>query len=97
MRGEQKQEMILDRFRKGQATEEEEQILKKKIRTVMEQLICQEDLETMEEMETRGWFGRYELERFIRYAGNRRRPLSLMWLLHLKNEKYGYKSEDFGL
>ena len=88
-------ELLLLRFDTGQASEEEKRQLKRKVRTAMELLIRQDNLEQMEMLEKQGWYGRCELDSFIRFAGEQKKTLSLLWLLHLKNDKYGYQCEDF--
>ena len=38
-----------------------------------------------------------ELDGFIHSASEKEKLRSLIWLLHLKNEKYGYTGKDFSL
>ena len=48
-------------------------------------------------LETCGWFSARELESFIRCAREKTKLRSLVWLLHLKDRKYGYQKKDFSL
>ena len=54
----------------------------------MEILLEEEDTERMQCLEEQGWFGRKELDGFIHSASEKEKLRSLIWLLHLKNEKY---------
>ena len=47
--------------------------------------------------EDMGWFGEKELEGFIKAARVHKKTAALVWLLRLKDEKYGYKDRDFSL
>ena len=71
--------------------------LKLRIRPAMEFLIEKEDTEGMEQLENCGWFSAKELESFIRCAREKAKLRSLVWLLHLKDRKYGYQKKDFSL
>lgn len=71
--------------------------LKLRIRPVMELLIEAEDIQKMEMLEGFGWFGQNELEQFLRSARERKKPQAYLWLLRLKNRKYGYRDRDFSL
>lgn len=75
----------------------QQKYLKLRIRPAMEFLIEKEDTDRMEQLEKCGWFSIKELETFIRCAQEKTRLRSLVWLLHLKNEKYGYQRKDFSL
>ena len=77
--------------------QEAQKYLKLRIRPAMEFLIEKEDTDRMEQLEKCGWFSIKELETFIRCAQEKTRLRSLVWLLHLKNEKYGYQRKDFSL
>ena len=77
--------------------QEAQKYLKLRIRPAMEFLIENEDTDRMEQLEKCGWFSIKELETFIRCAQEKTRLRSLVWLLHLKNEKYGYQRKDFSL
>ena len=65
--------------------------LKKRIRPAMEILIKSEDTIKMEKLEKQGWFGRQELEQFIFLAREQQNLESLVWLMRLKDRKYGYE------
>ena len=71
--------------------------LKGRIRPAMEVLIEEENVEKMAMLEERGWFGQPQIEGFIKMAKERQKTSSLVWLLHLKNDKYGYSDYDFSL
>ena len=53
----------------------------------------EENVGKMELLESFGWFGAEELENFICTARRERKLESLVWLMRLKNQKYGYKRE----
>lgn len=63
----------------------------------MEKLIKEEDTEKMEKIEEFGWYGRAELDTFIRFAGSCHKIESLVWLMEQKDRKYGYQDRDFTL
>lgn len=71
--------------------------LRRRIRPAMERLIENEDVEKMQILEELGWFGEKELEGFIKTARARKKTAAMVWLLRLKDEKYGYKDRDFSL
>ena len=77
--------------------QEIQKYLKLRIRSVMELLIEKEDTERMEQLEKCGWFSENELMVFIRYAQEKTKLRALVWLLHLKDKKYGYQKRDFSL
>ena len=77
--------------------EEYGRYLKQRIRPAVEVLIRNDDVEKIEALEKQGWFGEQELDRFIRTASQQGKTLVLMWLMHLKNNKYGFKEKDFSL
>lgn len=76
---------------------EAQKYLKLRIRPAMELLIEKEDTERMEQLEKCGWFSEKELKVFIKYAQKKTKLRALVWLLHLKDEKYGYQKRDFSL
>lgn len=92
-------ELYFDETAEKQSREyfEAEKYLKMRIRPAMEMLIQLEDTEKMEVLENNGWFGEKELESFIKTAQEKDKPRSLIWLLHLKNRKYGHRDKDFTL
>ena len=73
------------------------QYLKRRIRPAMEALIREENVGKMELLESFGWFGAEELENFICTARRERKLESLVWLMRLKDQKYGYKEKKFDL
>ena len=77
--------------------QEAEKYLRLRIRPAMEILLEEEDTERMQCLEEQVWFGRKELDGFIYSASEKEKLRSLIWLLHLKNEKYGYTGKDFSL
>lgn len=83
--------------RETEEFQDAQKYLKLRIRPAMEFLIEKEDTERMELLESGGWFAAKELESFIRYAREKSKLRSLVWLLHLKDKKYGYRKKDFSL
>ena len=71
--------------------------LKRRIRPAMENLLLEENIPKMEILEQQGWFGRKELDSFIQIAREQERLESLVWLMLLKDQKYGYDEPDFTL
>ena len=57
-------------------------------------LIREENVGKMELLESFGWFGAEELENFICTARRERKLESLVWLMRLKDQKYGYKRKN---
>lgn len=98
-----KLEQALEIYFQGESEESAEQFqkiqnyLRLRIRPAMEFLIEKEATEKMEQLEKNGWFSAKELDGFIRCAQEKQKLRSLVWLLHLKNEKYGYQKRDFSL
>lgn len=86
-----------DTEKESEEFQEAQKYLKLRIRPAMELLIEKEDTERMEELEKCGWFSIKELESFIRHAQKNAKLRSMVWLLHLKDEKYGYPKKDFSL
>ena len=76
---------------------EYEKYLQRRIRSVMEYLILEEDLDRMKGLEPYGWWGKIELEQFIRIAREHQKIESLVWLLNQKDQKYGYEDRDLTL
>ena len=93
-------ETALEYFEKEtdpQRAGEYEAYLKRRIRPAMEQLIIMEDVEKMELLHEKGMFGQKELEVFTDMAEKEKKPAALVWLLQLKNRKYGFKQKNFQL
>ena len=57
----------------------------------------QENICEMEQLAGMDWFGINELESFIRTARKEQKLESLVWLMKLKDSKYGYTDRDFTL
>lgn len=74
-----------------------EKYLRLRIRPAMELLIENEDTEKMEQLEKYGWFSVKELDGFIKCAQEKEKLRPLVWLLYLKDRKYGYQEKDFSL
>lgn len=92
----------LEGFFRGESMGNEEktaynQYLKRRIRPAMEALIQEENVSGMELLESQDWFGKEELESFISTARKERKLESLVWLMQLKDRKYGYKEKKFDL
>ena len=96
---EQALEIYFQNIPAGESEEfrEAQKYLKLRIRSAMELLIENEDTERMEQIEKCGWFSANELENFIKCAQEKAKLRSLVWLLHLKDKKYGYQKKDFSL
>lgn len=61
------------------------------------ELIEEEDVEKIGTLEEMGWFTGEQVELFIRTARERHKTAALVWLMHLKDKKYGYAEEEFFL
>lgn len=83
--------------KEAEVFQEAEKYLRLRIRPAMEFLIEKEDIEQMEKLEACEWFSGRELEEFIKYAQEKAKLRSMVWLLHLKDKKYGYQKKDFSL
>lgn len=71
--------------------------LKGRIRPAVEALIEEDQAEKLEILESLGWLDGTNIDVFIRIARQRQKNAVLVWLLHLKKEKYGFKDRDFSL
>lgn len=76
---------------------EYEKYLKLRIRPLMEKLIEEENIDFMEIAAKKGWFGKTQLDDFIRYAGEKHSLSSFAWLLNWKKKIYGFEDKDFSL
>ena len=56
-----------------------------------------ECVEKLEKLEDLGWLEEKNIDNFIRIARQKGKNASLVWLLHLKKEKNGFKDRDFSL
>lgn len=77
--------------------QEFETYLKSHVRNAVEALIEENEPEKIQVFEEAGWFGETQLEVFIKIARERQKMQALVYLMKLKNEKYGYKDHDFEL
>lgn len=87
-------------FEEGSAGERRDayaQYLKKRIRPAMTSLIQADDVEKMETFEQLGWLEGVPLDDFLNTAREKKKMSALVWLLRLKDEKYGYRDRDFTL
>ena len=71
--------------------------LKNRIRPAVEALIDEDQVEKLEKIESLGWLEGKNIDVFIRIARQGQKNAALVWLLHLKKEKYGFKDRDFSL
>ena len=71
--------------------------LKPRVRNAVEVLIEEDEPEKIEILEQQGWFGEKELEDFIKTARERQKIQALVYLMKLKDEKYGYREEEWKL
>lgn len=76
---------------------EYEKYLKLRVRPLMEKLIEEEDIDTIEAVAEKMWFGQAQLENFLKYAGEKHCISSLAWLLNWKKKMYGFSDKDFSL
>lgn len=100
--GDRNLEMILEDFLaaddpREKLEQEKLNELKRRIRPAAAILIETENLEGLMRLEKMGWFGSREVDGFIKTARDKHKVSVLMWLLHLKNEKYPYEEQDFSL
>ena len=71
--------------------------LKPHIRNAVETLIEEDEPEKIETLEQEGWFGQKEVEGFIRTARERQKLRALVYLMKLKDTRYGYQEEEWKL
>ena len=74
-----------------------ENYLKSHVRNAVEALIEENEPEKIQVFEEAGWFGETQLEAFLKIARERQKMQALVYLMKLKNDKYGYKDHDFEL
>lgn len=88
-------------FLKKGITEEQRsefaEYLKMRVRNAVETLIEEDEPEKIEALEKLGWFGQQELEDFIKTARERQKIQALVYLMKLKDSRYGYQEEEFEL
>ena len=73
------------------------QYLRSRIRNAVETLIEEDEPEKIEVLEQAGWFGQKEVEDFIRTARERQKLQALVYLMKLKDTRYGYQEEEWEL
>lgn len=71
--------------------------LKSHIRNAVEALIEEDAPEKIAVLEGMGWFKEQELESFLKTARERGKSQALVYLMNLKDQKYGYREEEFPL
>ena len=71
--------------------------LKPRVRNAVETLIEEDEPEKIEVLEQAGWFDRKEVEDFIRTARERQKLQALVYLMKLKDTRYGYQEEEWEL
>lgn len=76
---------------------EAEKYLRLRIRPLMEYLIEQEDLEKIEYVTKKGWFSSWQLDIFLKLAGERHSLSAFVRLLQLKKEICGFQDKSFDL
>lgn len=88
-------------FLKEGITEEQRaelaEYLKMRVRNAVETLIEEDEPEKIEVLEKLDWFGQQELEDFIKTARERQKIQALVYLMKLKDSRYGYQEEEFEL
>lgn len=72
-----------------------ETYLKIRIRNAVEALIEEDEPEKIQVFEEAGWFGEVQLDGFLKIARERQKMQALLYLMNLKNEKYGFKDQEF--
>ena len=73
------------------------QYLRRRIRPAGTSLAEQEDLEKLDAFEKLGWFTPSLVDEFLQTAIEAQKPAAIAWLMHLKDEKYGYSKPNFFL
>ncbi len=71
------------------------QYLRQRIRPAVEELIRREDLEKLEQLNQLGWLP--PVDDFLKLAAREKKNAAFVWLLRLKQEKYGFCEESFSL
>jgi len=74
-----------------------EAYLRRRMLPAVTALIAADDAEKIVALEALGWFEAQHVERFIAQARKEKKTAALVWLLRLKQEKYGYHDKDFSL
>lgn len=87
----------------GVSEEEREEYgayLQRRFRPVVRQLIQEDGVDRLERLKELGWFekqGRQQLDDFLKMAREQGKTGALVWLLHVKEELWGYEDKDFEL
>lgn len=88
-------------FSSGKMKESErrelERFIRMRIRNVVEALIEEDAPEKIEILQGREWFGLIELDSFINIARERRKTQALIYLMTVKNNRYGYREQEWML
>lgn len=74
-----------------------EAYLRRRIRPAVEVLIETDDIFALQQLELLGWFDAALVDYFLQLACSRRKSAALVWLLQLKEQKYGFHDRDFSL
>lgn len=77
--------------------EELETFFRLRIRNTVEALIEEDAPEKIEIFAKQNWFGERELTEFIADARERKKSQSLIYLMTLKNNRYGYRRQQYEL
>lgn len=88
-------ELYFDPLKSTEEKSKAESLLRRRIRAVVEELIEQEEIEKIQHLEEQGMFGERELEIFLKMSREKEKMESMLWLMHLKNRKYGYHRKEF--
>lgn len=71
------------------------QYLRQRIRPAVEALIRREDLERLEYFHQQGWLP--PVDDFLKLAAREQKNAAFVWLLRIKQERYGFTEENFSL
>ena len=69
--------------------------LRQRIRPAVEELIRREDLEKLEFFLQQGWLP--TVDDFLKLAASEQKNAAFVWLLRIKQERYGFTEESFSL
>jgi len=71
--------------------------LRKRIRPAAEAVIVMDDMDALEQMEALGWLDAALTDYFLQLSCHHGKTAAMVWLLHLKNKKYGFQDRSFEL
>ena len=74
-----------------------EAYLKRRLRPAVAALIDREELRHLEKLRTLGWLGLQQVDDGIAHAQKEKRTAALIWLLHTKDQDYGWRDRDLTL